>query len=133
MQSDIDAQLTNFFEETPPRDFAKVMRGYDPHQVDEHIRQLANEVRRHQEDALAARRDLADAHRQIQEQATELVQAARSEANEIKAAAKVDGAELRAAAENEAAELRANSKRETDDMRGAAEREADSIRTTARR
>ena len=24
MQSDIDAQLTSFFEETPPRDFAKV-------------------------------------------------------------------------------------------------------------
>ena len=49
MQSDIDAQLTSFFEETPPRDFAKVMRGYDPHQVDEHIRQLAAEVRLHQE------------------------------------------------------------------------------------
>src|SRR5260370_41495809 len=65
MQSDIDAQLTSFFEETPPRDFAKVMRGYDPHQVDEHIRQLASEVRRHQEDALAARRELADAHRPI--------------------------------------------------------------------
>src|SRR6201993_3582519 len=155
MQSDIDAQLTSFFEETPPRDFAKVMRGYDPHQVDEHIRQLANEVRRHQEDALGARRELQDAQRQIQEQerptysglgarieqllrlaeeqATELVQAARSEANEIKAAAKVDGAELRAAAENEAAELRANAKRESDDVRGAAEREADSIRTASRR
>jgi DivIVA domain-containing protein len=67
MQSDIDAQLTSFFEETPPRDFAKVMRGYDPHQVDEHIRTLANEVRRHQEDAVSARRDLQDAQRQIQE------------------------------------------------------------------
>ena len=42
MQSDIDAQLTSFFEETPPRDFAKVRRGYDPHQVDEHFLQLAN-------------------------------------------------------------------------------------------
>ena len=39
MQSDIDAQLTNFFEEAPPREFATVMRGYDRHQVDEHIRQ----------------------------------------------------------------------------------------------
>src|ERR1700738_3250219 len=68
MQSDIDAQLTSFFEETPPRDFAKVMRGYDPHQVDEHIRQLANEVRRHSEDAGAGRRELTDAQRQIQEQ-----------------------------------------------------------------
>src|ERR1700753_1672041 len=68
MQSDIDAQLTSFFEETPPRDFAKVMRGYDPHQVDEHIRQLANEVRRHQEGADSARRELTEAQRQIQEQ-----------------------------------------------------------------
>src|SRR5271154_3659509 len=104
MQSDIDAQLTSFFEESPPRDFAK-------------------EMRRHQEDAGAARRELTEAQRQIQEQerptysglgarieqllrlaeeqATELVQAARSEANEIKAAAKVDGAELRAGAGNE--------------------------------
>ena len=40
MQSDIDAQLTNFFEEAPPREFATVMRGYDRHQVDEHIRQI---------------------------------------------------------------------------------------------
>src|SRR6202000_3463297 len=127
MQSDIDAQLTSFFEETPPRDFAKVMRGYDPHQVDEHIRQLAGEVRRNQEDAVSARRDLQDAQRQIQEQerqtssglgarieqllrlaeeqATELVQAARSEANEIKAASKVDAAEVRAAADDEDAEV----------------------------
>src|ERR1700678_1735390 len=155
MQSDIDAQLTSFFEDTPPRDFAKVMRGYDPHQVDEHIRQLGTEARRHQEDAVAARRELTDAQRQIQEQerptysglgarieqllrlregrGTGIAHAARSAANEIKAAAKVDGAELRAAAENEAAELRANAKRETDDVRGAAESEADSIRTTARR
>ncbi len=40
MQPDIDAQLSNFFEETPQRDFARVMRGYDPHQVNEHLKQL---------------------------------------------------------------------------------------------
>jgi hypothetical protein len=34
MQSDIDAELTNFFEEAPPRGFATVMRGYDRHQVE---------------------------------------------------------------------------------------------------
>jgi len=155
MQSDIDAQLTNFFEEAPPREFATVMRGYDRHQVDEHIRQIETEVRQHREQTQGLRQQLTDAHRQIQEQerptysglgarieqllrlaeeqATELVQAARSEANEIKAAAKVDAAEFRAAAENEATELRANAKRETDDLRGAAEREADSIRTSASR
>jgi len=45
MQSDIDAQLSNFFEDTPPREFDVVLRGYDRHQVDEHIKQLDNEVR----------------------------------------------------------------------------------------
>ena len=153
MQPDIDAQLTNFFEDAPPREFATVMRGYDRHQVDEHIRQLEVELRQLREQVQSLRRELSQAHGQEQErptysglgarieqllrlaeeQATELVQAARSEANEIKAAAKVDAAELRAGAENEASELRANAKRETDDLRGAAEREADSIRTTARR
>src|ERR1700760_3113301 len=140
MQSDIDAQLTNFFEDAPPREFATVMRGYDRHQVDEHIRQIEAEVRQHRQiqeqerptySGLGAR--IEQLLRLAEEQATELVQAARSEANEIKAAAKVDAAELRAGAENEGAELRANAKRETDDLRGAAEREADSIRTTARR
>src|SRR6202522_1905549 len=144
MQSDIDAQLTNFFEEAPPREFATVMRGYDRHQVDEHIRQIETESRTNREAAQSMKRELSEAHRQIQEQERptysglgarieQLLRAARSEANEIKAAAKVDAAELRAAAENEASELRANAKRETDDLRGAAEREADSIRTTARR
>ena len=53
MQSDIDAQLTNFFEEAPPREFATVMRGYDRHQVDEHIRQIETEVRQHREQTQA--------------------------------------------------------------------------------
>ena len=39
MQPEIDAQLSNFFEETTPREFARVMRGYDPHQVDEYFKQ----------------------------------------------------------------------------------------------
>jgi DivIVA domain-containing protein len=108
MQSDSDAQLTNFFEEAPPREFATVMRGYDRHQVDEHIRQIEAEVRQHREQSTTLKRELSEATRQIQEQerptysglgarieqllrlaeeqATELVQAARSEANEIKAA-----------------------------------------------
>ena len=68
MQSDIDAQLTNFFEEAPPREFATVMRGYDRHQVDEHIRQIEAEVRQHREQTQGLRQQLTDAHRQIQEQ-----------------------------------------------------------------
>src|SRR5579862_6177802 len=155
MQSDIDAQLTNLFDEASPREFVTVMRGYDRPQVDDYVRQIETEVRAHREQGETLRGELEQARRQLQErerptysglgarieqllrlaeeQASEVVRAARSEANEIKAAAKVDAAELRAAAENEAAELRANAKRESDDLRGAAEREADSIRTTARR
>ena len=138
MQPDIDAQLSNFFEETPQRDFARVMRGFDPHQVNEHLKQIDGELRQHREQVQALHRELADAHRQIQEQerptysglgsrieqllrlaeeqATEILQEARTAANEFNATAKVEAAELRAAAENEAAELRANAKRETDDV-----------------
>src|SRR5882672_4252639 len=68
MQPDIDAQLSNFFEETPQRDFARVMRGFDPHQVNEHLKQLDGELRQHREQVQALHRELADAHRQIQEQ-----------------------------------------------------------------
>src|SRR5215470_6033430 len=118
MQSDIDAQLTSFREEAPPRDFMTVMRGYDRQQVDEHIGQIEAEVRQHREQAQAMQRELSEVRRQIheqerptysglgtrieqllrlaEEQATEVVQAARSEATEIKAAGKADAAELRA-------------------------------------
>src|SRR5260370_17453418 len=68
MQSDIDAQLTNFFEEAPPREFATVMRGYDRHQADEHIRQIEAEVRTHREQTTGLKRELSEAHRQIHEQ-----------------------------------------------------------------
>src|SRR5258707_15828096 len=140
MQPEIDAQLSNFFEETTPREFARVMRGYDPLQVDEYFKQLDGEVRQHREQVQALQQELSDAHRQLreqerptyaglgsrieqllrlaEEQATEIVGEARSAANELQAAAKVDAAELRAGAENEASELRASAKRETDDQRG---------------
>ena len=107
MQSDIDAQLTNFFDDQQPREFAKVMRGYDPQQVNEHLSQVEGDLRQQKDQVQGLHRDLAEAHRQLQEQerptysglgarieqllrlaeeqATELVQAARSEANEIKA------------------------------------------------
>ena len=119
MQPDTDAQLISPFEEAPPREFVTAMRGYDRYQVDEHIRQLEAEVRRHREQAQAMQRELSEVHRQFreqerpaytglgtrieellrlaEEQATEVVQTARSEAGEIKATAKADAAELRAA------------------------------------
>ena len=142
MQPDTRALLTNLVDEAPPREFVTAMRGYDRHQVDEHIRQIQAEVRQHREQAQAMHRELSEARRQFheqerpaytglgarieqllrlaEEQATEVIQAARSEANEIKATAKVNASELRAGAENEASELRANAKRETDDQRSAA-------------
>jgi len=155
MQPDIDAQLSNFFVENSIPEFSRVMRGYDPTQVNTHLEQLSGDVRKHQENAQALQRELADAHRQLQEQerptysglgsrieqllrlaeeqATEIVGEARSAANEMNAAVKVEAAEARASAENEAAELRAVAKRETDDQRSSAEREAEAIRTKAGR
>src|SRR3974377_844190 len=139
MQPEIDAQLSNFFEDAPARDFAKVMRGYDQHQVDEYLKTTDLELRQHREQVQALQQELTEAHRQLreqerptyaglgsrleaplrpaEEQATEIVGESRSAANELAAAAKVDAAELRAAAENEAAELRALAKRETDHPR----------------
>jgi DivIVA domain-containing protein len=67
MQSDIDAQLTSFSGEAPPREFVTAMRGYDREQVDEHIRQIDAEVRQHREQAQAMQRELSEARRQIHE------------------------------------------------------------------
>jgi len=68
MQPEIDAQLSNFFEDAPPRDFAKVMRGYDQHQVDEYLKQLDAEMRQHRDQVQALQQELSDAHRQLREQ-----------------------------------------------------------------
>ena len=68
MQPEIDAQLSNFFEDAPARDFAKVMRGYDQHQVDEYLKQLDAEMRQHRDQVQALQQELSDAHRQIREQ-----------------------------------------------------------------
>src|SRR6202042_3880446 len=68
MQPDIDAQLSNFFEETPQRDFARVMRGYDPHQVNEYLKQVDSDLRQHRDQSQALQQELTDAHRQLQEQ-----------------------------------------------------------------
>ena len=38
MQPDIDAQLTSFSGEAPPREFVTAMRGYDRQEVDERCR-----------------------------------------------------------------------------------------------
>src|SRR4029079_11597473 len=68
MQPEIDAQLSNFFEETTPREFARVMRGYDPHQGDEYFKTLDGEVRTQRAPDQAMQQELSEAHRQIREQ-----------------------------------------------------------------
>ena len=68
MQPEIDAQLSNFFEDAPARDFAKVMRGYDQHQVNEYLKQLDAEMRQHRDQVQALQQELSDAHRQLREQ-----------------------------------------------------------------
>ena len=68
MQPEIDAQLSNFFEDAPARDFAKVMRGYDQHQVDEYLKQNDLEIRQHREQVSALQQELTEAHRQLREQ-----------------------------------------------------------------
>src|ERR1700730_19081964 len=67
MQPDTDALLTSLFEEAPPREFVTAMRGYDRHQVDEHIKQVEAEVRRHREQTQAMQRELSEARRQFHE------------------------------------------------------------------
>jgi len=84
MQPEIDAQPSNFFEDAPARDFAKVMRGYDQHQVDEYLKQTDQEIRQHRDQAQAlqqatiaainAHRVPAALQKQLQSTATDLVQ-----------------------------------------------------------
>ena len=124
MQPDIDAQLSNSYEETPQPDFAKVLRGYDSRQVQKYLKQIDRALNQEraqvQAQVQALRRELADVQRQIQEQErptdagpesrvdrqlrlaeeqqNEILEEAKSAANEINAKAKVEAAQVRAAA-----------------------------------
>src|SRR5262249_40097083 len=137
MDPGIVAQPGHVSGQAPPQSFNVVVRGYDRHQVDEHIRQLETQARQLRERERPSYTRPGSRIEQLlrlaEEQVTKIVQESRSAADELQAAAKVGAAELRAAAENEAVELRAAAKRDTDDLRGSAEREADAIRTSARR
>src|SRR6516165_979097 len=103
----------------------EVVNGYPPRQAGEHLARLTAELRRYQQEALAAQRELAEAHRRIRElespagaRIEQLLQAA-SEQVELEAA------KARAQAERETGELRRAAKRETGELRRAAERETD--------
>src|SRR5262249_44714193 len=122
MDPGIAAQAGQVSGQAPPQPFNVVGRGYDRHQVDEHIRQPETQARQLRErerpsDARPGSR-IEQLLRLAEEQVTEILQESRSAADELRAAAKEDAAELRAAAEHEAAELRAAADRETGDLRG---------------
>ena len=68
MQPDTDALLTSLVGQAPPREFVTAMRGYDRHQVDEHIRQVEAGVRQYREQAQAMQRELSEARRQFHDQ-----------------------------------------------------------------
>ncbi len=156
MQSDIDAQLNNFFEDAPSREFDVVLRGYDRHQVHDHLKQLDTDLRQAREQVGSLQRDLSDSQRQLQEQeASDVIRASAPGSSSSFVSRKSRPPSwcrphgrrptrsrrpprstpptLRAAAENEAAEKRALATREADEMRTAAERDAEEIRGTAKR
>ena len=105
MDPGIVAQAGHVAGQAPPQPFDVVVRGYDRHQVDEHIRQLETQARRlrERERPSYARpgSQIEQLLRLAEEQVTKIVQESRSAADELQAAAEVDAAELRAAAEKE--------------------------------
>ena len=78
------------------------MNGNAPRHVEEHLAQLTAELRRFQQDALAAQRELADAHRRI----AELDRPASARIEQLLRAAQEQVAEFVRAAESDAAEVR---------------------------
>ena len=67
MHPGIDAQAGNISAEPPPREFGVVLRGYERHQVDEHIEQLEDQARQHRDQAQALRRELSAVQRQLRD------------------------------------------------------------------
>ncbi len=154
VQSDIDAQLFNLMQSPAQRDLARVLRGYDTHQVDEILRRLDAELdeqraqaRLLQQELEAARLRLQEQERPaesrlgsrieqliqgIEEEAAEIIGEARAAAADTTLAAEADAALLRAGGRNEAAELRASAQREADSLRASAESEIQIIKSGAR-
>jgi DivIVA domain-containing protein len=67
MDPGIDVKAGNVPGERPSRVFDVVLRGYDRHQVDEHIEQLEDQARQHRDQAQTLRRELSAVHRQLRE------------------------------------------------------------------
>ena len=67
MDPGIDAQAGNVSGEPLSRVFDVVLRGYERHQVDEHIEQLEDQARQHGDQAQALQRELSAVQRQLRE------------------------------------------------------------------
>jgi hypothetical protein len=127
------------------------MNSYAPRRADEQLQRMAAELRRYQQEALGAQRELAAARRRIweleqsasvrieqlldaaREQVAEVVRAAEAKASEIREAAEGYAAGAGAAADQESAALRARAAADAEELRRAARRDIEAMRAAALR
>ncbi len=141
-QPDVDAQLFDLFDGSRgQREFARVRRGYDTHQVNSLLAQLDAELERQQEQIEALERDLADARRQLEERRRpapglgsrieELIQVAEEKASDLLGVAQSEAVATAEAARAGAAEVRAAAMRDVEAMLVAAEQAAEALKADA--
>lgn len=142
VQPDVDAQLIDLFDGSRrQREFARVMRGYDTHQVNSLLARLDAELERQQEQIEALERDLADAHRQLEERRRpapglgshieELIQVAEEKASDLLGVAQSQAEAMTEAARAEAAEVRGAAMRDVEAMLLAAEQATEALKAEA--
>jgi cell division septum initiation protein DivIVA len=142
----VAAPPVGIFERVPPTDsFDVVLRGYERHQVDDHLaHQAATEAQLRSElEALAAReataqQELTAIRKELErgrptfdalgERVTQMLGLAESEAEQMRADAARDAAELRERAVNEAADVRSAARREAEELGAAARRELGALK-----
>jgi DivIVA domain-containing protein len=153
MEPDIDVRLNTLLERGPQREFARVLRGYDPRQVNEHLQELNRELARQRDQLRALEQRLADVDRvdvhgvDADRLGADRVEADRvDEQDRVDQSERVDKRERRAKlglasrieqvlqfAEDQAVELVGAAAAEAEDMKRAAKVEADELRATAER
>ena len=119
-------------------DFASVRRGYDPAEVDEHLRAIADAAEQNQEapgentPAGAAARGVKKILESAEKVAAEIEQAAREEAERIEAAARSEIEQIEAAARAEIEQIEAAARSEAEQIEAAAHSEGEQIVAHAR-
>jgi cell division septum initiation protein DivIVA len=140
------AAPVGIFDRVPPSDsFDVVLRGYERHQVDDHLaHQAATEAQLRSElEALAAReaaaqQELTAVRKELErgrptfdalgERVSQMLGLAETEAEQMRADAARDAAELRERAATEAADVRSDARREAEELGAAARRELTSLK-----